>query len=1028
MDGSDKERPEPQPRATGDSAQSRGARQRSEESLSAELEAGRRLQQISTQLIEAEGIEALYSLILDAAMANLHADFASFHILHPERGELRLLGHRGFSPGAAQVRELVRPGSQNTCGVAMRTRKRAVASNVETCEFMAGSDDQRAYLQTGIRAVQTTPLFARAGTLLGMFSTHWREPHELTEADERTLDVVARQLADLIEHKKDEAALRLIQQKLAAIHVHSPVAIALIKLPEGTIADVNPAWEKFFECPREQAIGKTSVELGLACDPHAQTRMHAEIMDKGVVRDWELAYRTGSGRDRLGSFSLDRIDIDGQPYYLGTAIDITERKRAEEALRESEDRFRALVTASSDVVYRVSPDWSEMRQLRGRDFIPDTEAPSRTWLQKYIHPDDQPHVMAVINQAIATKSIFELEHRVLRVDGSLGWTFSRAIPLLNANGEIIEWFGAASDITGRKRAEEALRESEKRLAIDLDAMTRLQKLGTLFIREGNPDPVLCEVVDAAIAISAADFGNIQLLDSVSGDLKIAAQRGFPDWWIEFWNTVTKGQGACGTALELGERVIVEDVEKSPIFVGTPALEVQLKAGVRAVQSTPLVSRSGKLLGIFSTHYRTPQVPDERALRLLDLLSHHAADIIERAQAEDALRETNVNLEKTIQERTAQLASRATQLRALAGELAMSEQRERQRLAQVLHDGLQQILVGAKYRIDLASRSRNMRVELDQVSELIDDAIETSRSLTAELSPPVLLEGDLCMALEWLARRMHQKYELKTQLTTRERVDHLTQDVILVLFQAARELLFNVVKHSGVNSARVQVNQADGHIVVTIEDEGAGFDPKQVRAGGGQAGGMGLFGISERLSHMNGRLQIESSPGLGSRFKLIVPNSPAASVTDKPAGVGRLRPSEAASSPSTGEPSGVKQTRIVLADDHILMRQGLAGLLRLEPDFEVAGEASDGEAAVGLVRELRPDVVLMDVSMPGMDGIEATRIIHEEQPKVRVIGLSMFDANEKASAMREAGAVYYLAKSGPSEALIEAIRACVQAQM
>jgi PAS domain S-box-containing protein len=136
-------------------------------------------------------------------------------------------------------------------------------------------------------------------------------------------------------------------------------------------------------------------------------------------------------------------------------------KLADEALRKSEERFRALVTASSDVVYRMSPDWREMHHLRGRDFIPDTETADSNWLQKYIHPGDQPHVMAVINEAIRTKSIFELEHRVLRVDGSVGWTFSRAIPLLDANGEIVEWFGAASDVTERKQAEETLRETEE---------------------------------------------------------------------------------------------------------------------------------------------------------------------------------------------------------------------------------------------------------------------------------------------------------------------------------------------------------------------------------------------------------------------------------------------------------------------------------------------------------------------------------------------------------------------------------------
>ena len=143
--------------------------------------------------------------------------------------------------------------------------------------------------------------------------------------------------------------------------------------------------------------------------------------------------------------------------------ELTEKaEKAEKAAHESEARFRALMTASSDAVYRMNPDWSEMRQLDGRNFIADTEQPSGTWLQEYIYPDDQPHVLSVINEAIRTRTIFELEHRVRRVDGTLGWTFSRAVPLLDAQGEIVEWFGTASDVTQRKRAEEAIRESEER--------------------------------------------------------------------------------------------------------------------------------------------------------------------------------------------------------------------------------------------------------------------------------------------------------------------------------------------------------------------------------------------------------------------------------------------------------------------------------------------------------------------------------------------------------------------------------------
>jgi two-component sensor histidine kinase/CheY-like chemotaxis protein len=123
-------------------------------------------------------------------------------------------------------------------------------------------------------------------------------------------------------------------------------------------------------------------------------------------------------------------------------------------LRASEERFRAYVTASSDVVYRMSADWKEMRFLEGKEFIVDTFDTSENWIEKYLHPDDQPNVMKAISEAIANKTVFDLEHRVMRADGVLGWVQSRAVPMLGLNGEITEWFGAARDITEEKRGEE----------------------------------------------------------------------------------------------------------------------------------------------------------------------------------------------------------------------------------------------------------------------------------------------------------------------------------------------------------------------------------------------------------------------------------------------------------------------------------------------------------------------------------------------------------------------------------------------
>ena len=122
------------------------------------------------------------------------------------------------------------------------------------------------------------------------------------------------------------------------------------------------------------------------------------------------------------------------------------------------------------------------------------------------------------------------------------------------------------------------------------------------------------------------------------------------------------------------------------------------------------------------------------------------------------------------------------------------------------------------------------------------------------------------------------------------------------------------------------------------------------------------------------------------------------------------------------PSGNHKIRVLLVDDHAVVRKGLTYLLSNEPDIEVVSEASDGEQALDLARQFLPDVLLMDINMPKMNGIEATRIIHSDLPGIHVIGLSMFEEAERAAQMLEAGAVAYVSKSGQSAEVIAAIRA------
>ena len=192
--------------------QAEDALRQSRAQLEAELADAKLLQELSAQLIHESDAAALYQHIMDAAVAIMRSDFASMQMLHPERGhggELRLLTFRGFNPEAAKFWEWVGAHSDgSTCGAALRTGRRVIAHDVEECAFMAGTDDLATYRATGIRSCQSTPLLARDGRIVGMISTHWREPFHPSERQLGLLDVVARQAADFIERSQAINSLR----------------------------------------------------------------------------------------------------------------------------------------------------------------------------------------------------------------------------------------------------------------------------------------------------------------------------------------------------------------------------------------------------------------------------------------------------------------------------------------------------------------------------------------------------------------------------------------------------------------------------------------------------------------------------------------------------------------------------------------------------------------------------------------------------------------------------------------------------
>lgn len=243
-------------------------------------------------------------------------------------------------------------------------------------------------------------------------------------------------------------------------------------------------------------------------------------------------------------------------------------------------------------------------------------------------------------------------------------------------------------------------------------------------------------------------------------------------------------------------------------------------------------------------------------------------------SESDLRRLNETLEQRVAERTALAESRADQLRALALQLTQAEQKERRRVAHILHDHFQQLLVAARFNAELLRRHPDRPVDgpLEQIESALVEAIRVSRSLTVELCPPILYDAGLAQAMDWLGRWMLERHGLQVKAAIDPAAEPAEEDIRVMLFHATRELLLNVVKHAAVKVARLEMTRNDNLLRILVADEGVGFDLSDRPVRQSPATGYGLFSIRERIEQLGGHLAIESSPGCGVRASLTVPIS------------------------------------------------------------------------------------------------------------------------------------------------------------
>jgi PAS domain S-box-containing protein len=307
-----------------------------------------RLQEISSLLIQEGNLESLHRRVLDAAINLMSADMGSMQRFYPEQRELRLLASKGFDPHSAAFWERVHLESASTCGAALSAGHRVIVPDVEASDFLAGTADLHAYRQSGIRAVQSTPLVSRSGRLLGMISTHWREPHQPTERAFRLFDVLARQAADLIERTQVEADLRESEQRFRwfASIVESSEDAIVSKDIDGIVTTWNNGAERLFGYTSDEMVGKPVTFL-IPPDRHAVERAILERISRGErIENYETVRRRKDGILIDVSLTLSPVrNADGKIVGVSKiARDITRQKRTERRekmlVAEFDHRFR----------------------------------------------------------------------------------------------------------------------------------------------------------------------------------------------------------------------------------------------------------------------------------------------------------------------------------------------------------------------------------------------------------------------------------------------------------------------------------------------------------------------------------------------------------------------------------------------------------------------------------------------------------------------------------------------------------------
>lgn len=416
---------------------------------------------------------------------------------------------------------------------------------------------------------------------------------------------------------------------------------------------------------------------------------------------------------------------------------------------------------------------------------------------------------------------------------------------------------AFHDITERKKDHE-------RLAADVAALRRLHEISTKLSAHSDIITLLGDVLDAAIALTGTDMGNVQLLDPATGGLKIVVQRGFSQPFLEFFDMVHEGAAACGIAMKNGKRVIVENVEFDPLY-DDESRKVMLAAGALAVQSTPFITRSGKLLGMFSTHYRAPRSFDDRNLRLLDLLAQQAADLIERQSAEQELRRINDELRRSNED---------------LNQFAYAASHDLQEPLRMITSYSQMLVKGCRGDLDEEAGLcvRFITAGTQRMRELLADLLVYTQVSDAAGGMELV---DLNLILEKELDNLKASIDESKAVITHDELPTVRghEAHFLQIFQ---NLISNALKYrkSGPPHIHVGACQLEGAWLFSVADDGIGIDPayhqtifgvfKRLHGREMPGTGIGLAICQRAVERYGGRIWVASQIDRGSTFYFTLP--------------------------------------------------------------------------------------------------------------------------------------------------------------